>query len=73
MVMTQIVTALQLMVTDIETHDSYDITSFYRRNRPFKLMKGKSVTTSFYLKRRKVEKLDLVTRLPTYQIWKEHV
>ena len=36
-------------------------------------MKGKSVTTSFYLKRRKVERLDLVTKLPTYQIEIEHV
>ena len=36
-------------------------------------MKGKSVTTSFLAKKKKVEKLDLVTKLPIYQIRKEHV
>ena len=36
-------------------------------------MKGKSVTTSLLPKRRKVEKLDLVTKLPIYQIEKEYV
>ena len=39
--------ALQLMTTDTETHDSYDITRFIGRSRTFKFMKGKNATTSF--------------------------
>ena len=55
------------MATDIETHDSYDITSFTEETAPFKLMKGKSVTTSFLPKKKKGGKVrfsDKVTYIP---------
>ena len=45
--------ALQLMTTDIEAHDNYDIARFHRRSRSFKLMKGKNATTSILPKKKK--------------------
>ena len=39
--------ALQLMTTDIDAHDNYDIARFTEEAEHFKLMKGKNVTTSF--------------------------
>ena len=54
------------MVTDIEAHDGYDITNFTEET-TFKLMNGKSVTTSFLLKKKKGGKVrfsDNVTYIP---------
>ena len=38
---------LQLMTTDVEVHDNYDIARFTEEEDHLKLLKGKNATTSF--------------------------
>ena len=59
--------ALQLMTTDIEAHDNYDIVRFTEESRSFKLMKGRNATISFLPKKKKgggVRFSDKITYIP---------